>query len=214
MPQLKFVSAGASLKNDYMLEVDPPKDILPVLSSLAEWFNNQKVSYAIIGGVAIGLIAQPRETHDIDAVAWIDLIDLPVLLTSAAQFGFVSRTTDPQSFAEKSRMVLLTHTETGISVDVSCGVLPFEREMIERSTEFKIDRLALKVATPEDLLITKAVAHRGKDLIDIENLLTVYRHLDLSRVRYWVQQFAEVLEMPELLADLDQRLKGRDLPNK
>lgn len=193
-----------------MPQVDPPKDILSVLSSLAGWFSDQNVSYAIIGGVAIGLIAQPRETQDIDAIAWIDLIDLPVLLTSAAHFGFVSRLTDPQSFAEMSRMVLLTHEETGLSVDVSCGALPFEREMIDRSIEFKIDELILKVATPEDLLITKAIAHRGKDLIDIENLLTVYRDLDVSRVRYWVKQFADVLEMPELLTDLDQRLKSRN----
>lgn len=191
-----------------MPQVDPPKDILLVLSSLAEWFSDQNVSYAIIGGVAIGLIAQPRETQDIDAVAWIDLIDLPILLKSAADFGFVSRLADPQSFAENSRMVLLTHTESGLSVDVSCGALAFEREMIDRSIEFKIDKLILKVATPEDLLITKAVAHRGKDLIDIENLLTVYSDLDLSRVRYWVKQFADVLEMPELLTDLDQRLKS------
>lgn len=192
-----------------MPEVAPPKDILPVLSSLVDWFHNQNVSYAIIGGLAIGLIAQPRETQDIDAVAWIDLIDLPVLLKSAAHFGFVSRVTDPQSFAENSRMVLLTHRETGLGVDVSCGALPFEREMIDRSIEFQVDELAIKVATPEDLLITKAISHRGKDLIDIENLLTVYPKLDLSRVRYWVKQFSEVLEMPELLEDLEQRLKGR-----
>ena len=193
-----------------MPQVEPPKDLLPVLSSLAEWFDDQNVPYAIIGGVAIGLISQPRETQDIDAVAWLDLVDLPILLSSAAQFGFVSRLADPQAFAEKSRMVLLTHTQTGLSVDVSCGTLPFEREMIDRAIEFKIDQLVLKVATPEDLLITKAVAHRGKDLMDIENLLAVYRDLDLSRVRNWVKQFADILEMPELLADLDQRLKGRN----
>jgi predicted nucleotidyltransferase len=192
-----------------MPQADPPKDILPVLSSLAEWFSDQNVSYAIIGGVAIGLIVQPRETQDIDAVAWIDLVDLPGLLKSASGFGFVSRLADPQSFAENSRMVLLTHTETGLSVDVSCGALPFEREMIDRSIEFKVNELIVKVATPEDLLITKAIAHRGKDLIDIENLLTVYPELDLSRVRSWVKQFADILEMPELLTDLDQRLKSR-----
>jgi hypothetical protein len=192
-----------------MPQVDPPKDILLVLSSLADWFSDQNVSYAIIGGVAIGLIAQPRETQDIDAVAWIDLVDLPVLLKSAAEFGFVSRLPDPLSFAENTRMMLLTHSQSGLSVDVSCGALPFEREMIDRSIKFKIDELILSVATPEDLLITKAIAHRGKDLIDIENLLTVYPDLDLSRVRNWVKQFADILEMPELLTDLDQRMKGR-----
>lgn len=108
-------------------------------------------------------------------------------------------------------MVLLTHSETGLSVDISCGALPFEREMIDRSIEFKMGDLILKIATPEDLLITKAIAHRGKDLLDIENLLTVYRDLDLLRVRYWVKEFADILEMPELFTDIDQRLKSRKL---
>ena len=192
-----------------MPQVDPPKDILPALSSLVEWFTSQNIAYVIIGGVAVGLIAQPRQTQDIDAVVWLDLLDLPILLGSAQRFGFVSRLADPQSFAEKTRMVLLTHEETGLGVDISCGALPFEREMIARAKEFKIAELALRVATPEDLLITKAVAHRRQDLIDIENLLTVYPELDLSRVRYWVEQFADILEMPELMMDLDQRLKGR-----
>lgn len=192
-----------------MPQIDPPKDILPVLSSLAEWFGDQHVAYAIIGGVAIGLITQPRETQDIDAVAWIDLIDLPFLLERAADLGFVSRLTDPQAFAEKSRMVLLTHTESGVSVYISCGTLPFEREMIDRSIDLKLHQLTLKIATPEDLLITKAIARRGKDLIDIENLLAVYSDLDLSRVRYWIREFASVLEMPELVTDLEHRLKGR-----
>lgn len=192
-----------------MPPVEPPKDILPVLSALAEWFNHENLPYVIIGGVAIGLIAQPRQTQDVDAVIWLDLRDLPKLLESAGHFGFVSRLADPQAFAEKTRMVLLTHEESAISVDLSCGALPFEREMIDRSSEFKVAQLVLRVATPEDLLITKAVAHRGQDLIDIENLLTVFTDLDLSRVRYWVEQFAEVLEMPELLTDLNNRLKDR-----
>lgn len=192
-----------------MSEVEPPKDILPVLSALTAWFNDQNVLYAIIGGVAVGLVAQPRSTQDIDAVAWIDLADLPSLLSRAAHFGFASRLADPESFAEQTRMILLRHSQTGLGVDVSCGALPFELEMIERSIEFKLENLVLRVATPEDLLITKAVAHRGKDLMDIENLLTVYPDLDLARVRHWVEQFAEILAMPELLTDLEERLKNR-----
>ncbi|MEP6568908.1 MAG: hypothetical protein ABJC10_03970 [Acidobacteriota bacterium] len=91
--------------------------------------------------MAIGLIAQPRQTQDIDSVMLLDLPDLPMLTSSAKQFGFVSRLADPQSFAEKSRMVLLTHQETSLSVDLSCGALPFEREMIDRAREFKIAEL-------------------------------------------------------------------------
>ena len=192
-----------------MPEPEPLKDLLPVLSSLAEWFKVEKVSYTIIGGVAMGLIAQARATQDVDAVVWLDLEDAADFINSGRRFGFVPRLEDAVSFARRSRVLLLRHTDTQINVDLSCGVLPFEREMIDRAAEFKTSELTLKVATPEDLIITKAVAHRGRDLIDVDNLLTIYPDLDLPRIRSWVSEFADVLEMPELVEDWEDLLKGK-----
>ena len=54
-------------------------------------------SYAIIGGVAIGFLAQPRPTQVIDAVTWLDLSETSgfVNLADASVFslefqGFLS----------------------------------------------------------------------------------------------------------------------------
>ena len=66
-----------------------------------------------------------------------------------------------------------------------------------------------QVAAPEDLIITKAVAHRKRDLLDIDNLVSVYPNLDLARIRHWVGQFAAVLESPELVGDLENILENR-----
>ena len=157
----------------------------------------------------MGLIAQARATQDVDAVVWLDLEDAADFINSGRRFGFVPRLEDAVSFARRSRVLLLRHTDTQINVDLSCGVLPFEREMIDRAAEFKTSELTLKVATPEDLIITKAVAHRGRDLIDVDNLLTIYPDLDLPRIRSWVSEFADVLEMPELVEDWEDLLKGK-----
>jgi hypothetical protein len=192
-----------------MADPQPPKDLLPVLSAIAAWFHANHSDYAIIGGVAIGLIAEPRLTQDVDAVAWIDLDDAAVFLKSGEQFGFFARISKPLDFLRKSRVLLLRHRETQINVDISCGILPFEREMIDRAIEFKTKDISLKVASPEDLVITKAVAHRQRDLIDIDKLLEIYPNLDFSRVRFWVTEFAKVLETPELLNDLEALLKNR-----
>lgn len=53
----------------------------------------------------------------------------------------------------------------------------------------------------------KAVAHRLRDIADIEAILNVERNLDLARIRYWVSQFAGALEMPELVDDLERVLR-------
>ena len=190
-----------------MSETRPPKDLLPVLSSLAEWLREEGVSYAIIGGVAVGLVAEARATQDIDAVVWLDLANVAAFIESGARFGFVPRVSDPVDFARKSRVVLLQHADTSIGVDISCGALPFEQELIKRAQEFKVREVTLNVASPEDLIITKAVAHRRRDLIDIESLVQAHPDLDLARVRNWVQQFADVLEAPELINDLENILR-------
>jgi len=192
-----------------MSEPQLPQSFLRVLASLTEWFKDQHVSYAIIGGAAIGFLAQPRATQDIDAVTWLDLAETTGFVKSGAHFGFFPRISDPIKFALKSRVLLLQHNQTKIDVDISLGALPFEQEMIERAVEFTTPELTIQVATPEDLIITKAVAHRKRDLLDIDNLVSVYPNLDLVRIRHWVGQFAEVLEAPELISDLENLLEKR-----
>jgi hypothetical protein len=58
--------------------------------------------------------------------------------------------------------------------------------------------------SPEDLIIFKAVAHRPKDLVDIQAIVENYSNLDRDRIRMWVKEFAEVLDMPELWDDIDE----------
>jgi hypothetical protein len=193
-----------------MSESQLPQSLLRVLASLTEWFKDQHVSYAIIGGAAIGFLGQPRATQDIDAVTWLDLTETAGFIESGARFGFFPRISDPIEFAFKSRVLLLQHIQTKIDVDISLGALPFEQEMIERAIEFTTPELRVQVATPEDLIITKAVAHRKRDLLDIDNLVSVYPNLDLARIRYWVGEFAAVLESPELVSDMEDLLENRN----
>jgi predicted nucleotidyltransferase len=102
---------------------------------------------------------------------------------------------------------LLRHGD-GVGVDVSCGALPFEQEMIERAQVVEVGGVKVNVPTPEDLIIMKAVAQRPKDLNDIEALLRAHADLDLERVVRWTREFATALETPEILAGLE-RLLGR-----
>ena len=65
----------------------------------------------------------------------------------------------------------------------------------------------IRLPTPEDLIILKAVAHRPKDMGDIEAVIAVQEHLDTKRIAFWVRQFAELLETPELWTDLEKLLR-------
>lgn len=163
--------------------------------------------HAAIGGVAVSLLAQPRATQDIDAVVWLEQERWGEMIEAGAAYGFAPRISDAVEFAARSRVLLLRHVPSGISIDLSCAALEFEREMIERAITLDLGGVKLKVPTPEDLLITKAVAHRPKDLIDIESIIETHPQLDVRRVERWAQEFSDALEMPEIMESLDRLLR-------
>lgn len=70
--------------------------------------------------------------------------------------------------------------------------------MVERSTLVDVGGIKLRLPTPEDLIIMKAIAHRPKDLSDIQAIVASHPDLDKERIRSWVEQFGEALDEPDL----------------
>lgn len=136
----------------------------------------------------------------------------PSFLSSGAAYGLTPRGTDALDFARRTRVLLLRHQPSHIDVDLSFGALPFEEEMRGRATIKDIGGLSIPLPTAEDLIILKAVAHRPRDLADIEGLLEAQPALDVERIRRWVREFAEVLKSPELLDDLQAILLRHGKP--
>jgi predicted nucleotidyltransferase len=108
------------------------------------------------------------------------------------------RIANAETFARTHRVLLLRHQASGTNVDISLGVLPFETEMVARSQNVSIGSLHLRLPTPEDLIILKAVAHRQQDLMDIEAISASHPDLDKERVQFWVEQFGKSLDLPDL----------------
>ena len=72
----------------------------------------------------------------------------------------------------------------------------------------KTKGLEIPVATPEDLLVLKAIAGRPRDIVDMEGLLAANPRIDRSEVRSKTAMFADVLDAPEILENLDRLLKA------
>ena len=182
-------------------------EFIVTLQSLFEWLETEHVPGTTIGGVAVSLIAQPRVTQDIDIVIWLEERRWKNFILSGRKYGIIPRISDAFDFARQSRVLLLKHEASGISIDVSLGGLEFEREMIERAIRLDLGGLTIKVPTPEDLLITKAVAQRPKDMADIDAIVLAAPNLDIVRVRDWIRKFAEALDMPEMVDNVEKVLR-------
>jgi predicted nucleotidyltransferase len=176
---------------------------IQALQSLLSRFHERGV---IIGGIAASLLGTPRYTVDLDAVFLLSFEDIPGLLSEAAQLGIEPRISDAAGFALKSRVLLLRHTASGTDIDLSLGILPFEVEMVERSSMVDVGAIKLRLPTPEDLIIMKAVAHRPKDLSDIQAIAASHPDLDKERIRSWLEQFGEALDLPGLWEEIARLL--------
>lgn len=181
------------------------------VAALLDWLERAGLCGVVIGGVAVSLLGRARLTRDLDALAvsLADRDDWPLLLGTASACGLISRRTDAIRFAQRTRMLLFTHAASGIDVDVSVGLLPFEHEIVTRATVTPISGLNVPLPRPDDLIVLKAIAHRPHDLADIDTLLSVHPRVNRRRIRGIVRSFAEVLDAPEIIGDLERLLRRR-----
>jgi hypothetical protein len=159
---------------------------LTALQRLLDRFGEQGV---IIGGIATGFLGKPRFTIDLDAMFLASTSEIPHILEMAKEEGIEPRTDKVMEFAKKSRVLLLRHSASGASIDISLGVLPFEEEVVASSKVHDVGMLSVRLPTPEDFIIMKAIAHRPKDLIDIQSIVDAHPILEVDRIRHWVKSF-------------------------
>ena len=168
-----------------------------------------KIPYTLIGGVAVQLWGEPRYTQDVDVTVILDMTRETELIHAIAA-NFSPRITDAEEFAMENR-VLLVRSSSGCPIDFSLGLPGYEESMISRAlkVDFTHELRDINVCTPEDLIIMKMIAGRPRDLDDIESIIVRQQEtLDVGYIRERLADFAELLEMPELL-DGFEKLMGR-----
>jgi hypothetical protein len=192
-----------------MSKKEPLSPLLEALRDLVRWLESEHVPGVVVGGVAASILGRPRMTRDIDALVLLEEEYWEKFLIEGGKFGFIPRLTDCLKFARKSRVLLVRHKLSGIDVDITFGALAFEKDAIARAVWFDMEKIRLPLPTPDDLIVMKAIAHRPRDLADIESILDAHPKLNLRRVRRWVKEFSGAIEMPEILNDLETILERK-----
>lgn len=159
--------------------------------------------WMIIGGIAVIARGVRRFTADIDAAIRGDEIELPALLKALAKKRILPRVKDAKELARANLVLLLRHEPTGVDFDVSFAWTSFEHEAIAASSVAAFGTVNAPMAQPEDLIVFKSIAGRGRDLDDVVALLTLYPDIDLERVRARVRELAAAAEAPELAVGLE-----------
>ncbi len=192
-----------------------PSPLAPLQAAIAAvvgLLDSERVPGVVIGGVAASLLARPRATRDVDLLLWLEEARWPAFLDAARRNGLEPRLPDAVEFARRSRVLLLRHAASGSDVDLAFGALPFEQDAITRGSRRPLGPVEVTLPRHEVLADMKAVAHRPRDVADLEGLLQAHPTLDRRWVRDRVREMAAALEAPELLADLDVLLARSPTP--
>jgi predicted nucleotidyltransferase len=158
------------------------------------FLENQKIQYAVIGGIANQIWGQARFTYDIDIKVLVpdsDYKRLRMTLTKAfSESGRPDLPTNP----------LIVSVKVGeIIVDFLLSTPGYEEQLVKRAIHYKFEDLSLWICTAEDLIIQKAVAGRAKDWQDIEGIVIEQKtKLNQNYLEDWLSQFAEVLDSPDI----------------
>ena len=190
----------------------PPSPLLQALRAVLQWLEAGATPGAIIGGVAASILGRPRFTDDIDVLVLLDRERWDEFLAAGRECGIVARIDDVVEFAETSRVLLVSHEPSGIQIDVVLGALPLEEEIVLGATKAKIADDVMPLATPESIIVMKAIAGRARDVADIESLLEVHERLDLDWVRSWLTEFDQALGRSDFVDEFNRILARTRLP--
>jgi hypothetical protein len=167
-----------------------PGDSVRAVESLTEAFDARSIRYALIGGLAFVLRGRPRFTQDVDFLLEVPQIVLPGLLDDLLERGF---TLDPAVVIKEFVREHISSFPFGrVRIDWLKPVLPlYTRALADASPLEWTDGHAVRVVTAEGLILTKMVAFRAQDQMDIETLLTANRdEIDIRLIREEWSPFA------------------------
>lgn len=203
-----FASAGRA--SDKLSVAEPiPQSLLAALADLVSWLDEAQVPSMVIGGVAASVLGRPRLTHDVDALAILPEPEWGRLMSAAAGHGIVPRIEDALAFAGRSRVLLMRHVASRIDLDLTFGGLPFERDAVAKSDVHEIGGVRVRLPRVEELIVMKAIAHRPKDIQDIEGLFAAHPNVDIEFARRWIREFSTAMGMPDILEDFEKALTRR-----
>jgi len=151
--------------------------------SIFKTFNEKKINYIVVGGMAVNLHGIPRMTYDIDLILSLKDKNLKNFLELMTEWGFKPKV--PVKMMElaikQKRQVWVKNknmkafnfinpdwelSEIDIIID---SPIDYERA-IKNATKVKLENISIPLISIKDLIKMKRVSGRAQDKADIANL--------------------------------------------
>ena len=168
------------------------------LLAFADLARRARLRWYVFGAQAVNLHGFPRATADLDVTVELGTRSVANLLLLLARAGFEPRFAD-DAFAAAARVIPAVHRGSGLPIDVVLGGPGLEQRFLDEVVLVQLGRRRIPVLSAENLIVTKLLAGRAKDLEDVRELLAV-RGEDIDRAH--IEQLVDLLDRALDQADL------------
>jgi hypothetical protein len=168
------------------------------LAALAGALDSLDARWYLFGAQAALLYGAARLTADVDVTVQLGDRDRAELVRVLGKSGFALRVRDVDDFVARTRVLPLLHRASGMPVDVVLAGPGLEELFLKRRRRRTIDGVSVPVASPEDMVVMKVLAGRGKDEDDAVAILAAQRRLKLERVRQTLATLERALDQSDL----------------
>jgi hypothetical protein len=177
--------------------------VVDLLRALAAVMSECRIRWYVFGAQAVMIWGRPRFSADVDVTAMIDSSARDEFIDAMQRNGFRLRIRD-EEFVTRTRVLPFVY-RSGMPLDVVLAGPGLEEEFMNRSIDVDVAGTLIPMISPEDLVITKVLAGRPKDIEDVRGVLRERRQtLDIERIR----SILDLLEQALGQSDLRRTFEG------
>jgi predicted nucleotidyltransferase len=175
------------------------KAVAELLRALSAAMDDAGVRWYLFGAQAAIIWGSARLSADVDVTAALDPALIDNYTDAMRRHGFEPTFADPD-FVSRTRVLPFRHVATGMPLDVVLAGAGLEEDFQQRAVPTDIDGALVPVISPEDLIVTKVLAGRAKDIEDIRSVVHQHRRsLDVERIRNLLGLLEQALSQSDLL---------------
>lgn len=187
--------------------------VAELLQALAAAMAELDLRWYVFGAQAAIVWGSPRLSGDVDVTATIEPAAVASFIETMRQHGF-RLLFDDSDFVARTRVLPFIHGRTRMPLDVVLAGPGIEEDFLSRAIPVKIRGTSVPVISPEDLVITKVLAGRPKDIEDLRGVIHERRaSLDETRVRRILRLLEEGLAQSDLLP-VFEKIWSEEEPSK
>jgi hypothetical protein len=157
------------------------------------------VEWYLFGAQAAIIWGSPRLSADVDVTVVLGREGLSGYIDTMREHGFDVVFGD-RDFIARTRVIPFVHRASRMPLDIVLSGPGLEEEFLRRALAVDVAGTMIPVISPEDLIVTKILAGRPKDIEDIRGVIQERKtSLDVARIRAVLRLLEQALTQSDLL---------------